>query len=420
MKINKDKKVKGKIKKFIKHNKLLTMLIALGVIEVFTLFNGYSSDKETGITIDVEEDSDYITYIVVEGDTLTKIAEEYGTTVESIKELNSLKSDDIYPGNKLKISKENNKEEKQEEKKETKEKEENATKEKKKEKQEEKKEKETKAKDETSENKSIYKGIDVSKHQKNINWKQVKNAGIDFAIIRIYDAWHMSYEKDPETGELIGKLSTLDDNFEQNVKGCEENDIPYGIYHFSRATTERQAEIEAHKFLKFAAKYNIRPTYPVYYDIESLANEPLKNENNESVNSVNFINKYPNQVLKNFKAFAKILEDNGYYCGIYTSDEVLKKIDPTGNELKDYAIWNARYAYDNTRQGFEAPKSEIMRLEYQGNSGIHQFSKTGKVDGIKTNVDCNYCKINYDKVIREVGLNKPLKDNQLNKIKGFF
>ena len=32
---------------------------------------------------------------------------------------------------------------------------------------------------------NVYRGIDVSKWQGEINWSRVKNAGIDFAIIRL-------------------------------------------------------------------------------------------------------------------------------------------------------------------------------------------------------------------------------------------
>jgi LysM repeat protein len=45
----------------------------------------------------------YITYTVVSGDTLSELADTYNTTVTAIKQLNSLASDTIYVGQKLKI-----------------------------------------------------------------------------------------------------------------------------------------------------------------------------------------------------------------------------------------------------------------------------------------------------------------------------
>ena len=44
-------------------------------------------------------------YIVKSGDTLGRIAIDNSTTVSAIKEINNLKSDNIFPGNVLKLSK---------------------------------------------------------------------------------------------------------------------------------------------------------------------------------------------------------------------------------------------------------------------------------------------------------------------------
>ena len=61
-----------------------------------------------------------------------------------------------------------------------------------------------------------YQGIDVSKHQGYIDWQQVKNAGIDFAIIRC--------------GYGRNTASQDDVRWEYNVSSCESLGIPYGVY----------------------------------------------------------------------------------------------------------------------------------------------------------------------------------------------
>ena len=63
------------------------------------------------------------------------------------------------------------------------------------------------------------KGIDVSVWQGSINWKKVKDAGVDFAIIRC--------------GYGENTSSKDDSKFVANVKGCEANGIPYGVYLYS-------------------------------------------------------------------------------------------------------------------------------------------------------------------------------------------
>ena len=57
-----------------------------------------------------------------------------------------------------------------------------------------------------------FKGIDVSKWQGTINWSKVKNAGIDFAIIR----------------EGYGKKSPsqVDKKFKENIEGAKNAGVP--------------------------------------------------------------------------------------------------------------------------------------------------------------------------------------------------
>ena len=59
-------------------------------------------------------------------------------------------------------------------------------------------------------------GIDVSEHNGNINWAKAKAAGVEFAIIRC--------------GYGMNQSNQDDKYFFQNVRGCLDNDIPFGIY----------------------------------------------------------------------------------------------------------------------------------------------------------------------------------------------
>lgn len=65
-----------------------------------------------------------------------------------------------------------------------------------------------------------YKGIDVSVHQGSIDWQEVKNSGVDFAIIRC------GY-----VGKTTGN-GFIDDRWFENVRGCLDNGIPFGVYIF--------------------------------------------------------------------------------------------------------------------------------------------------------------------------------------------
>lgn len=253
-------------------------------------------------------------------------------------------------------------------------------------------------------NTNLLSGIDVSSYQNRIDWSKVKESGVDYAIIKMFDSYFMKYQRDPETLELTGELSQLDSEFVNNITGCQENGIPYGIYIYSRAVTEEQARVEASKFLKFAQQYQIQPTWPIYFDVEPLENEPFYDENGKAVNAAKFFSENPEQIVKNFKAWADVLEDNGYYCGIYCNDNGLKQLDPDGSEFSDYAVWLAKFKY-GAGTGV-VNNDELLDVTYSGNYGIYQFSETGTCPGVDGFVDKSYASIDYGKFIEQTGFNQ--------------
>ena len=76
-------------------------------------------------------------------------------------------------------------------------------------------------------------GIDVSKWNKEIDWEAVKEAGIEFAIIRC------GY-RGASTGALV-----IDPRYEENIRGAIEAGIPVGVYFFTQALDEVEAVEEA-------------------------------------------------------------------------------------------------------------------------------------------------------------------------------
>ena len=86
-------------------------------------------------------------------------------------------------------------------------------------------------------------GIDVSEHNGIIDWKAIKRAGVEFAIIR------SSY------GHFVE-----DQQFRRNVKECERYKIPYGLYHYSYVANDAQMREEASGFIRLCK--TCKPSYP--------------------------------------------------------------------------------------------------------------------------------------------------------------
>ena len=97
-------------------------------------------------------------------------------------------------------------------------------------------------------------GIDVSKHQGNIDWAKVKASGVEFAMVRVgYRA--------KSTGQLYE-----DPTARYNLQEAQAAGIRLGAYFFSSAVTEEEAREEARFTTDLIAKYKI--TYPVAYNCD--------------------------------------------------------------------------------------------------------------------------------------------------------
>ena len=200
---------------------------------------------------------------------------------------------------------------------------------------------------------TIIKGIDVSKHNGYINWKKVKDDGIKFVIIRAG----------------FGS-STIDERFEEYIKGAIKENIDVGVYWFSYATSEEKAKLESTKCMEVIKPYKDKITYPVFYDLEY---DSLNYAKKQGIT----INKTKATAFAN--AFLKEIEKGGYTPGLYTN------IDFSNNYfsksiLKEYDLWIAQYT---------------SRCSYSGPYAMWQYSENGKISGIEGNVDLDYCYKQY-------------------------
>lgn len=190
-------------------------------------------------------------------------------------------------------------------------------------------------------------GIDVSHYQGNINWKAVKEYGIDFAFIKC----------------LQGK-SMVDECFHTNMRNAIANDIPVGVYVYSKAKTIDDAVAEAKRVIKECSQYKL--TYPVVFDFESKHFEEMS-----------FVMRG-----KIIDAFCQTISLDGKYIPmLYSSRYWLMHMIPA-EVVKKYDIWLAEYTTGE-------PK-------YTGDYKVWQYG-LGKVTGIIGDVDMNIGYYDYGK-----------------------
>ena len=203
-------------------------------------------------------------------------------------------------------------------------------------------------------------GIDVSSHQKEIDWKTVKKAGVDFAMIRV------GYR-----GYSGGKLM-LDDYFQQNIQGAIDAGIDVGLYFYSQAITPEEAVEEAELLLSAIGDFPI--TYPIAYDWELVTTDVARTDY------------VPVKTLTECSiAFCERIKQAGYLPMIYQNKRTsLLKLDLP--ELTEYDFWLAEYNEPAT---------------YYYNYQMWQYASDGSVPGVQGDVDVNICFKNYHSDTKE-------------------
>ena len=211
-----------------------------------------------------------------------------------------------------------------------------------------------------TENSNITYGIDVSHWQGKIDWTKVKNAGVEFAIIKV-------------GGRSIGDSGSLymDSCYNYNIQQALANGIKVGVYFFSQAITEHEAIEEASVVLENIKGYKI--TYPIVFDWEDGKNYRGNKANLSKTQYINIT-----------KAFCETIKNAGYepmmYGNAYSS--MAKYAAPALSG--DYKFWLASYTNDLNK----APK-------YSGIYQMWQYTSSGTVDGISGRVDLNVAYFGY-------------------------
>lgn len=210
----------------------------------------------------------------------------------------------------------------------------------------------------------VWDVIDLSYWNEINSWKEIAK-NVDAVVLRIgYRA----------TGnKKIGE----DVKFQEFYKNAKAQGIPVGCYFFSAAVTVAEAVEEAKYVLKTLKDNSCVLEMPVYFDIETKAQEQLPNATATAI----------------VRAFCEEIEKGGFYSGVYCNKN-FATVELFPDQLSDFHFWIAQYASE---------------CAYEGPYGMWQYSDKGSIPGIKGNVDLNFCFYDYPTIIKELGMsgNKP-------------
>lgn len=198
-------------------------------------------------------------------------------------------------------------------------------------------------------------GIDVSYVQGDIDWFSVRDAGVDYAVIRC-------------GGRGYGDKGILftDEKFVQNIEGAVNAGLDVGVYFYSQAVTVAEAEEEADYVLDLIKDYDIK--YPVVFDWERYEYDEARTDDIDG------------QTLTDIAlAFCSKIKQAGYSPMIYANrSQLYNEYDLS--RMTELEFWLASYE---------------SRPDYYYEFGIWQYTTEGQIDGIEGNVDLNICLYDY-------------------------
>lgn len=189
-------------------------------------------------------------------------------------------------------------------------------------------------------------GIDVSYHNGVINWNEVTE---DFVIIRLGYGDNLSSQDDRQ--------------FFNNVKGCMNKGIPFGVYIYSYATNmygSASIESEVAHTKRLLSQIEGKP-FCVYIDMEDNSTVGVGRD-----------------ALTSFALkFCGDIERAGYKAGVYANEHWFRNyLDAIKLHDKGYSLWAAKYSQTQPSIG----------VSYD----IWQHTSNGQTSGVNGRVDMNW------------------------------
>ena len=152
------------------------------------------------------------------------------------------------------------------------------------------------------------KGVDISHWQKGIDFSALKQAGVQFAIIR------------------AGYSTKKDDAMDKFIADCKKYDIDYGFYWYSYAMSIKQVEAEAEMCVEIIK--GLSTTYPVFYDMEEKS----------QINGLDTETR-----TKMAVAFCEKVNKAGFKAGIYVNPFFMENCFDKSKLIGKYDIWLAHW-----------------------------------------------------------------------------
>jgi len=211
----------------------------------------------------------------------------------------------------------------------------------------------------------VWKGIDVSVHQGEIDWKAVAESGVQFAFVR---AGYLASEDRP--------IFNPDRLYVQNVLEAQENGISVGAYLYIYNFTQDGVNEGIDSFNEYSTENRIKLDLPVVLDVED---KDYFKPGSDGLGGYDYRTAFVRDGLD-------YLQSLGYKSGFYTSQNWANNEFDAGRLMNEgYPFWLANWFGNNKDLD---PATLSWNKTAQPN--IWQFRATGQVPGIAGETDMDY------------------------------
>lgn len=206
-------------------------------------------------------------------------------------------------------------------------------------------------------------GVDISEWQEGVSIQALKDAGVEFVILRC-------------GASFTGSSECFEDScFESFYNECKRVGMPVGVYWFSAAYNVEKAKEEADYCLRLLKGKQLE--YPVWYDVETETH-------------IYYASNNPGLLSDIIYTFNERVESAGYWVGTYTWPWLLQACS---SNLDRFDRWLACWTTDE-------PAEWHGMWQFGGSTN---YLRDPNITGYA--LDQNYAYKEYPRLIKEAGLN---------------
>ncbi len=170
-----------------------------------------------------------------------------------------------------------------------------------------------------------YVGISVNEKKGDIDWQQVRDSGnIDFVMVRVG-------LREKKKGRI-----RLDQKFHENMKGAADAGLPVGVYFYSKAVEDKEAEEEATFVLEQIRDYSVRYPIGIFWEYD-MKEDGTQDETSRTVS------RNGDQVTGYIDTFCKKISAAGNYTPCYFAEKGMAYNRLDLSRLAGYDLWYGEY-----------------------------------------------------------------------------